>query len=210
MKKNILAMGLVAALSLSALAGCTGGQQPTSDDNSEPPSGGKPASSYVGGPSGGKPVQKPVVNFEGVVAAVEDGAITLENGTVVRITDSTEFAPDPDSNESVSREITVGNYIQGYTEDDAAAGEVTASNIWTNDTPAAGGKLTVNFEGRITAVEDGKALLEDGTVVLTDSAEISAPDGSAAEIAVGDYIQGYAENPDAAELNASSILITAL
>lgn len=210
MKKNILVMGLVAALSLSALAGCTGEQQPASNDNSEAPSGGKPASSYVGGPSGGKTAQKPVVNFEGVVTAVEEDSITLEDGKTVTITDETTFAPDPDCDGTISEDIAVGNYIQGYTEDDAAANEITAVNIWTNDAPTRGGKLAVNFEGRVTAVENGKATLEDGTVVLTDGAHISAPDGTAGEITVGDYIQGFAEDPDAAELDAASILITVL
>ena len=86
------------------------------------------------------------------------------------------------------------------------AGEYTGGPTWGK--PAS--KMVVNFEGRVVAVEEGKVTLEDGTIVLTDDAEISAPDGSAAEIAVGDYIQGYAEDPDAAELNAISILITAL
>ena len=71
-------------------------------------------------------------------------------------------------------------------------------------------KVEVNFEGRVAAVEDGKVTLEDGTVILTDGADIAAPDGSAGKISAGDYIQGYAEDPDAAELNATAILITVL
>ena len=86
------------------------------------------------------------------------------------------------------------------------AGEYTGGPTWGK--PAS--KMVVNFEGRVAAIEEDKVTLEDGTIVLTDGAEISAPDGSAAEIAVGDHIQGYAEDPDAAELNAVSILITAL
>lgn len=86
------------------------------------------------------------------------------------------------------------------------AGDYTGGPTWGK--PAS--KMLVNFEGRVASVEDGKVTLEDGTVVLTAGAKISAPNGSAAEITVGDYIQGYAEDPDAAELNASSILITIL
>lgn len=86
------------------------------------------------------------------------------------------------------------------------AGDYTGGPTWGK--PAS--KMLVNFEGRVASVEDGRVTLEDGTVVLTAGAEISAPNGSAAEITVGDYIQGYAEDPDAAELNASSILITIL
>ena len=88
----------------------------------------------------------------------------------------------------------------------APAGDYTGGPTWGK--PAS--KMAVNFEGRAASVEDGKVTLEDGTVVLTDDAEISAPDGSAAEIAVGDYIQGYTEDPDATELDAASILITVL
>ena len=80
----------------------------------------------------------------------------------------------------------------------------------TAATAPAGGKLAVNFEGRVSAVEDGKVTLEDGRIVRTDDAYIYAPDGSAAAIAVGDYIQGHADDPGAAELNATAILITVL
>lgn len=86
------------------------------------------------------------------------------------------------------------------------AGEYTGGPAWGKPVS----KMAVNFEGRVAAVEEGKVTLEDGIIVLTNGAEISAPDGSATEIAVGDYIQGYAEDPDAAELNATSILITVL
>mgnify|MGYP004715119233 FL=1 len=47
-------------------------------------------------------------------------------------------------------------------------------------------------------------------MILTDGADIAAPDGSAGKISAGDYIQGYAEGPDAAELNATAILIIVL
>ena len=58
------------------------------------PSVARPASDYVGGPAGGKPAQKVEVNFEGRVAAVEDGKVTLEDGTVI-LTDGADIAaPD--------------------------------------------------------------------------------------------------------------------
>ena len=193
MKRNIFAVGLAAVMAISLLSGCTGKDQ-----------------NHTEASFGEKPAQKPVVNFDGVVTAVDGGTVTLSDGKTVIITDETVFASDPDSNAAVSKDIAAGNYIQGYTAGDADADEVIASNIWTNDAPATGGKLTVNFEGRVASVEGGKVTLEDGRVVLTDGADIFTPDGSAAEIAAGDYIQGYAEAPDAAELNASSILITVL
>ena len=98
------------------------------------------------------------------------------------------------------------NSNSSHTDVTAPAGEYTGGPAWGKPAP----KMAVNFEGRVAAVEEGRVTLEDGTIVLTDGAEISAPDGSAAEIAVGDYIQGYAEDPEAAELNAVSILITVL
>lgn len=87
---------------------------------------------------------------------------------------------------------------------------MTVSNLCTNNTAATGGKLVVNFEGRVAAIKGNKVTLEDGTAILIDGANISASDGNSAEIAVGDYIQGYAEDPNAAELNATAILITVM
>ena len=76
---------------------------------------------------------KPVINFEGIVTAVEENRVTLESGMIIIITENTEFAGDPDTGNAVSKEILVGNYIQGYTEDDIDAAEVTANNIWSNE-----------------------------------------------------------------------------
>lgn len=98
----------------------------------------------------------------------------------------------------------------GKEQNDTDTSEATVSNLYTSNTAATDGKLAVNFEGRVAAIEGDKVTLEDGTVVLIDGANISASDGSSVEIAVGDYIQGYAEDPNAAELNATAILITIL
>lgn len=48
---------------------------------------------------------KPVINFEGTVSGVQDDLVTLEDGTKIRITKDTQFAGDPDTNNSVSSEI---------------------------------------------------------------------------------------------------------
>ena len=136
MKKNIFALGIASVLALSLLAGCSGQK--------------------AGTPDAGGAARKPVVNFEGVVTAAEDGTLTLDSGKTVVITDRTEFAPDPDSDGTVSRDIAVGNYIQGYTADGADDEKVTAENIWTNTVPT-GGKMAVNFEGRVSAAEDGSS-----------------------------------------------------
>ena len=83
---------------------------------------------------------KPVINFEGVVTAVDGDRITLKDGKVILITDDTAFGGDLDTNNVVSDNIRVGNFIQGYTEDDTDAEEVTANRIWTNETPTITGK----------------------------------------------------------------------
>ncbi len=154
---------------------------------------------------------KPVINFEGVVAAVEDGSVTLQDGTVVLITEDTVFAGDPDTGNAVSADILVGNFIQGYTEDDSDAGEITASRIWTNEGRTGGGKRVVNFEGRVTKAERDSVTLDNGKIVkIAEDTAVTAPDGSPDEIAEGDYIQGYAENAENSEIDAVYILITTL
>lgn len=80
----------------------------------------------------GAQTNKVVVNFEGKVTAVNGDEVTLENGKVIVISSDTVFAGDPDTNHEVSEKIAVGNFIQGYTEDDPAASEVTASRIYIN------------------------------------------------------------------------------
>ena len=180
------------ALSLSLLAGCSA----QSNQPDQPDGGGN---------------QKVVINFEGTVSAVKDGLITLEDGTVVRITEDTVFGGDPDSNNAVSRDIQPGSFIQGYTADNAKDGPVAAGHIWINLPGNGGGKLSVNFEGRVTAVEDGSVTLDSGkTVRVGEQTSIQGFDGAAAEIAVGDYIQGYAADPAAGELEALRILVTIL
>ena len=129
--KKAITVGLVFALALAALAG--GGVNQEEESHR---SGGE---GYTGGPAWGKPAQKVVVNFEGIVSSVEDGTITLEDGTVVLLTDDTAFGGDPDTGNTVSEDIQPGNFIQGYTEDQPGAGPLTAENIWAN-LPQSGGE----------------------------------------------------------------------
>ena len=129
--KKAITVGLVFALALAALAGCGVNQEEESHR-----SGGE---GYTGGPAWGKPAQKVVVNFEGIVSSVEDGTITLEDGTVVLLTDDTAFGGDPDTGNTVSEDIQPGNFIQDYTEDQPGAGPLTAENIWAN-LPQSGGE----------------------------------------------------------------------
>ena len=196
MKKRI-SIGMGSLLALALLAGC-----------------GKMASAPTEQPGTGPVNAKPVINFEGVVTEVADGKVTLKDGKVVLINEDTVFAGDPDMGTAVSEEILEGNFIQGYTEDDAEAEEITASKIWTNEGRTAGGKggkRVINFEGRVAQVVNGRVTLDNGTVVhIGEDTSVTAPDGSAAEITEGDYIQGYAENVESSEIDASYILITTL
>ena len=154
---------------------------------------------------------KPVINFEGVVTAVDGDRITLKDGKVILITDDTAFGGDPDTNNAVSDNIQVGNFIQGYTEGDADAEEVTANRIWTNEAPTISGKRVINFEGRVVEVEENSVTLDSGkAIMIADDTIITFPDGSSAKITEGDYIQGYAENAENSKVDATYILITPL
>lgn len=79
------------------------------------------------------------------------------------------------------------------------------------ESPEAGGRMMINFEGKVSEVKDGAVTLDGGrTVLIGDETVVVDQDGAAAEIHVGDLIQGYAADPDASELEAARILVTAL
>ena len=72
-------------------------------------------------------------------------------------------------------------------------------------------KRVINFEGRVTKVEQGHVTLDNGkTVTISEATTVVSPDGSPSEITEGDYIQGYAENVETDDINATYILITTL
>ncbi len=69
----------------------------------------------------------------------------------------------------------------------------------------------MNFEGRVSAVENEKVVLENGKIIIiTSETVITTPDGSFSEVAAGDYIQGYTEDPTGNEILANYVLITTL
>ena len=146
---------------------------------------------------------KVVVNIEGTVTAVNGNEVTLDSGKIVVISDETVFAGDPDTNNAVSDEIVVGNFIQGYT-DDPDAEKVSAVTIYCNSAVRTGGKLAINFEGKITAVENGRITLEDGQVILiSEDTEFSIASGVVENMILseGDTVQGYAENGTALHIH---------
>lgn len=155
---------------------------------------------------------KPVINFEGVVSESDNNRVTLANGQIIIITEDTVFGGDTDTNSAVSKDILVGNFIQGYTEDDTSSNEITANKIWTNESrTGSGGKRVVNFEGRVIKVESDIVTLENGkTVKIAEDTVVTAPDGRSTEISEGNYIQGYTENAESNEIVAKYILITSL
>ena len=194
MKKHIAFCMLATLLTFSLLTGCA--QKPTGDGTDEQAS------------------TKPVISFEGVVADVTDGVVTLENGQKIQITEDTAFGGDPDTQNEVSSDIQPGNYIQGYTADDADAEQVTAGNIWKNEAATDDEEtlymLDVNFEGRVAAVKDGLVVLEDGKEIrITADTAFGDPHTQnevSSDIQPGNYIQGYsADALDDVQRTASHI-----
>lgn len=87
----------------------------------------------------------------------------------------------------------------------------STETVVVSEVPEGTGKMSVNFEGRVTAVEDNQVTLDNGkTVLISDTTSVVAYDSSATTIAVGDYIQGYATDPDSDALEALNILVTVL
>lgn len=87
----------------------------------------------------------------------------------------------------------------------------STETVVVSEVPEGTGKMSVNFEGRVTAVEDNQVTLDNGkTVLISDTTSVVAYDGSATTVAVGDYIQGYATDPDSDTLEALNILVTVL
>ena len=111
------------------------------------------------------PSGKVAVNFEGTVAEVNGNEVKLENGKTIVITDDTGFGRE--GGDPVSTEFTVGNFIQGYTLDDPDADTVTAANIWVNFViqESSGGKILINYEGVITAINGDSVTLDNGKIV---------------------------------------------
>ena len=155
-----------------------------------------PADTTSADNAGSAPTGKVGVNFEGTVTAVNGDEVTLESGKIIVITSDT------------------GNFIQGYTEDDPDSERVSADKIYCNVAARIGGKLVINFEGKVAAVEDDRMTLENGQVVLiSDDTVFSIASGVVEHIILseGYNIQGYTEDDAAAsEITASRIHIIAL
>lgn len=68
-----------------------------------------------------------------------------------------------------------------------------------------------NFEGKVAETAVGSVTLDDGTIVkITDDTTVTTLDGNDGIIFPGNYIQGYAEDPESNEIVAGYIIITAL
>lgn len=193
--KKLVCICMVTLMTLSALVGCVSKGTESSDN------------------AGSLSTNKVVVNFEGTVTAINGDEVTLENGKIVVISSETIFAGDPDTNNTVSTEISVGNFIQGYTEDDPDSEHVSADKIYCNAAVRTGDKLVINFEGEVAAVEDDRVTLENGQVILiSDDTVYSIASGVVENmiLSVGYHIQGHTEdNPTAPEVTASRIHVIA-
>ena len=193
MKKTVcICMAILTVLSV--LPGCSPSGTASSPDNQS-----------------STPSPKAVINFEGIVTSINGDNFTLENGKTVIISSDTVFAGDPDTSNTVSNEIFVGNFIQGYTEDDPDTIQVTAGKIYYNEMVQTSGKLVVNFEGKITAVDNNRISLENGqTVLISDDTVFSIAGGVIKNVTLseGYTIQGYTKDePAASEITASRIHI---
>lgn len=71
-----------------------------------------------------------VVNIEGTVSEVNGNEILLDSGKILVISEDTVFAEDTTG--QVSDEFEVGNFVQGYTNDDPISDKVTAAYIYSN------------------------------------------------------------------------------
>ena len=79
------------------------------------------------------------------------------------------------------------------------------------DTPIVTVDQPTNFEGKVAETTVDSAILDDGTIVkITDDTTVTMSDGNDGIIFPGNYIQGYAEDPESNEIVAEYIIITAL
>ena len=93
------------------------------------------------------------------------------------------------------------------------AGALTACGSNTAATPNTGtkGKVVVNIEGTVTAVNENEVTLDSGKIVVISSETVFAGDldtnnAVSEKIVVGNFIQGYtADDPDAEKVSASKI-----
>lgn len=68
-----------------------------------------------------------------------------------------------------------------------------------------------NFEGKVAKTAVGSITLDNGKIVkITDDTEVTMSDGNDGIIFPGNYIQGYAEDPEGNEVVAEYIIITSL
>ena len=149
---------------------------------------------------------KVIVNFEGTVSEVNGNVITLGSGRTVVITEDTVFGRE--GGDPVSSDIAVGNFIQGFTQDDPDADQVIAANVWVNLVmqESSGGKILINYEGTIVEVNGDAVTLDNGKIVkVTADTIYSAAGGILSDVVLheGLFVQGYTEDdPDAAEITA--------
>ena len=79
------------------------------------------------------------------------------------------------------------------------------------DTPIVTVDQPTNFEGKVAETTVDSAILDDGTIVkITDDTTVTMSDGNDGIIFPGNYIQGYAEDPESNEIVAEYIIITSL
>lgn len=87
----------------------------------------------------------------------------------------------------------------------------STTNTDTNTPAAATTDRPTNFEGKVAETAVGSITLDNGKVVkITDDTAVTTLDGNDGIIFPGNYIQGYAKNPEGNEIVAEYIIITSL
>lgn len=136
--KRLVALAMVVTMGLSGLVGCTGTGDKTVDQSTETEVSSSVEESTQEEKSEVEevaPNAKVAVNISGTIEEIsEDGTKIRVNDQWVIITEDTRFEDDPDNGvETVSKELKVGNDIQGWTSDETDAEEVTAEVIYSNN-----------------------------------------------------------------------------
>ncbi len=159
------------------------------------------AGEHVGGLDDGAGGSESEAEFHGTVATIVDGTVSLGDGTMIEITDSSEVGGDLLSIAAVQDALDAGEVITAEGEGSLASdGEtIVADRIEFEVESEAGNEIrgtvsNVDVAGRSFNVTNGSGTT---TVVLTDTTEVDFEDGLVDLANVGSLVTGgttvYAE-----------------
>lgn len=127
MRKSVCKSMAVLAV-ISVLSGCSSAGGTASAESMESVSAEQVSEEAVDSNGAAWPsTGKIVINYEGTIVLVEEDHVTLESGQIVYFTEDTVFSNAEGIVDNVV--LSEGDYIQGYTEDDAEAEKITAARV---------------------------------------------------------------------------------